>query len=421
MKALNQHELQTFVDTVNPALAGAQLQDILANDRGLALGFRKQSHFWLILDLIPNTPMLLLFQDEAPFKKGPKPKPLSLFLNSHGKNLLFEKMEVRSEWGRVVILHLRNSQKHVELEVRLIPKQSNLIVRAEGKSIAWEKPLDLKEAPALDYVPESRSLEQIHEEWLQEQSAVKSPRLDPVAQWEKQKGKDLEKKRKALTDIQKQLQAEKELLWYEAGEWLKEHRDLQGVPEHLRSCIDVEKGLSWNMENCFFKAKQAVQKKGGARERLLELEKEIAQLEKAQYSPKANKNNLNDLMKQTEARGRKLHLPSGAIAYCGKSGADNLALLRQAKAWDYWVHLKDYPGAHAIIHRHRDQVISDEELNEVSDWVARESLSSKSLIVGQKMAVVIVEARFVRPIKGDKLGRVTYHSERTLNLTLRQA
>ncbi|MNK06194.1 hypothetical protein D3C87_240860 [compost metagenome] len=419
MKALNQQELQTFVDTFNPVLEGAQLQDILSNDRGLALGFRKQVHFWLILDLVPNTPMMLLFQEECPFKKAAKPKPLSLFLNSHGKNLLFEKMEVLTSLGRVVRLFLKSSQKSVELEIRLIPKQCNLLVRADGKSIAWEKPLDLKEAPALDYVPEVRSLEEIHSEWLKEQNSSQKNSLDPVAQWEKQKEKDLEKKRKALVEIQKQLEAEKEILWYEAGEWLKAHGSLE-VPEHLTSFIDRRESLSWNMENCFFKAKQALQKKEGARTRLEELEKEVLFLEKSRYQDKSKKPVLVDLMKKADARGRKLHLKSGAIAYCGKSGADNLALLRQAKAWDYWLHLKDYPGAHAIIHRQRDQVISEEELNEVSDWVARESLSSKSLILGQKMAVVVVETRFVRPIKGDKLGRVTYHSERTLNLTLRQ-
>ena len=124
-------------------------------------------------------------------------------------------------------------------------------------------------------------------------------------------------------------------------------------------------------------------------------------------------------MQKTEARGRKLHLASGALAYCGRSASDNLALLRQARAWDYWFHLRDYPGAHAIIHRQRDQEISEKELQQVAEWVVKESVSSKSILDGQKLAVVIVECRFVRPIKGDRLGRVTYHSEKTLSFTLR--
>ncbi|HEX7674937.1 MAG TPA: DUF814 domain-containing protein [Bdellovibrio sp.] len=419
MKALTQQELQTFVSTFKPVLEGAQLQEVLVNDRGLALGFHRETSLWLILDLLPNNPMMLLFEESNPFKKGPKTKPVSLFLNSHGRNLYLVDIFIEEQWGRVVKIILKNSHKECELEIRLIPKQCNLIVKADGKQISWEKPLDLSEPPYVENPPEPRSLEELHEEWLAEQGSKQKPSLDPVAQWEKQKQKDLEKKRKALGEIQKQIESDKEVLWQQAGTFLKTHGTFD-VPSELEACIDRKQSLSWNIENTFGKAKQLAGKKEGARERLIELSEEIAKLEKSRYSEKTQKNQLVDLMQKTQARGRKFHLDSGAIAYCGKSAADNLALLRQAKAWDYWLHLKDYPGAHAIIHRQRDQEIPQSEVQEVAAWVARESLSSKSLMVGQKVAVVMVECRFVRPIKGDKLGRVTYHSEKTFHFTLRQ-
>lgn len=420
MKALTQAELQTFVSTLGPLLEGAQLQDILANDRGLALGFRKQSHFWLILDLHPPAPMVLLFEDECPFRKGPKPKPVSLFLNSHAKNLYFEKMWVEKSLGRVLKIALKNTAVSCEIEVQLIPKQCNLLVFADGKSIAWEKPRELSEAPVIENQEAGRSLEQIHEEWLAEQKAPAKTSLDPLAQWEKQKQKDLDKKRKAIGEIQKQIDSEEGSEWAAAGQALKYAGSLQ-VAEEWRPYINTSESLSWNIENCFRKAKLFQGKKEGARERLALVQKEIAQLEKSSYSPRAShKPVLVDLMQKAEARGRKLKLASGAIAYCGKSGADNLALLRQAKAWDLWLHLKDYPGAHAIIHRQREQIISEPEVIQVSEWLARESLSSKSLMIGQKMAVLVVECRFVRPIKGDKLGRVNYHSEKTLYFSVRQ-
>lgn len=418
MKALTQQELQHFVSYFQPILDGSQLQDVLVNDRGLALGFHSDVHYWMILDLMPNAPAMLLFEEECPFQKGAKSKPVSLFLNSHGKNLYFTSMKVLEEYGRVVQLVLKNSQIECELEIRLIPKQCNLIVKAHGKQVAWDRPMPLTSAPTVENPPAPRTLEEIHEEWLAEQRSVKKPSLDPVAQWEKQKKKDLEKKKKALGEIEKQIQSDAADFWYEAGQHLKTHGSLE-VPEHLLAYVDRAQSLSWNIERAFSKAKQLVQKKDGARERLVELKKEIEQLEKATFQTKAKKSSLDDLMQKTEARGRKHQLESGALAYCGRSAADNLALLRQAKAWDYWMHLKDYPGAHAIIHRQRDQLIPETEIQEVAEWVARESLSSKSLMVGQKVAVVLVECRFVRPIKGDKLGRVTYHSEKTFNFTLR--
>lgn len=418
MKALTQQELQHFVSYFAPILDGAQLQDVLVNDRGLALGFHARgSMYWMVLDLVPNAPVMLVFEDDCPFKKGSKPKPVALFLNSHGRNLYVTSMQVLEQYGRVVLLGLKNSSQDCEIEIRLIPKQCNVIVRSQGKQISWDRPLEMSAAPHVENPPEPRDLAALHEEWLAEQSGQKKPATDPVAQWEKQKQKDLEKKRKALAEIQKQIESDREQLWYEAGQYLKTHGVLD-VPEALKSCIDSKQNLSWNIENCFSKAKQIVGKKEGARARLDELLVEIQKLEATRYSEKEKKPALVDLMKKAEARGRKLHLDSGALAYCGKSAADNLALLRQAKAWDYWLHLRDYPGAHAIIHRQRDQMITDAEVQEVAAWVARESLSSKALIVGQKLAVVLVECRFVRPIKGDKLGRVTYHSERHLQVVI---
>lgn len=420
MKSLTLQELQNFIAYFAPILDGAQLQDVLVSDRGLALGFRQDIHYWMILDLVPNSPMMLVFEEECPFKKGPKAKPISLFLNSHAKNLYLTSLTVLEELGRVVGMELKNSQHECEIEIRLIPKQCNVIVKAHGKQIAWDRPLDLSAAPVLENPPASRTLEEIHEQWLAEQSSSQRSSLDPVAQWEKQKAKDLEKKKKALQEIQKQIDSDQHDRWYEAGQFLKAHGTLE-VPESLKPCVNLQESLSWNIENCFSKAKQLVGKKEGARERLIEVQAEIARLEKSSYQDKKNKPVLVDLMSKAEARGRKFQLPSGALAYCGKSASDNLALLRQAKAWDYWLHLKDYPGAHAIIHRQRDQEISGQEIQEVAEWVAKESLSSKSLMVGQKVAVVIVECRFVRPIKGDKLGRVTYHSEKTLSFTLRHS
>ena len=323
-----------------------------------------------------------------------------------------------TEFGRVVRLVLKNTQSECEVEIRLIPKQANVIVKAQGKSVAWDRPLELTPAPAVENPPASRRLEQIYEEWLAEQTSAQKPSLDPVAQWEKQKKKDLEKKTKALGEIQKQIESDAGEMWARAGDFFKTHGHLD-VPEELRAYVNREESLSWNIENAFTKAKQFQNKKEGARQRLEQLREEIARLERSRYQEKPAKAGLGDLMQKAEARGRKFSLPSGALAYCGKSAADNLALLRQAKAWDYWLHLRDYPGAHAIIHRQRDQLISEKEIQEVAEWVAKESLSSKSLMVGQKVAVVIVECRFVRPIKGDKLGRVTYHSERTLSFTLR--
>lgn len=420
MKALNQLEVEILAQFIQDTLKSHQLQEVVANDRGLALGFHGagQMH-WLVLDLIPNMPFMLLLKDYCPFKKGPKTKPVGLFLNSHGKGKYLFSVEVMTEFGRVVRLMLKGGVHEVELEIRLIPKQVNLIVRIDDKQIAWEKPLPLSAAPIIEQTLEARSLSTLTQEWNEffKGALVSKTSLDPRVQWEKQKEKDLIKKKKALGEIEKQISSGESDVWQRVGLELKTQGQLQ-ISEELQKYVDREKNLSWNIENAFSKSKQMVAKKEGARNRHGELLKEIEKLEKTQFTQKTNKPILQDLMKKTEARGRKLHLESGAVVYLGKSGADNLALLRQAKAWDLWVHLRDFPGAHAIIHKTREQLISEPELRQVANWVAKESLSSKSLSIGQKVEVIYVECRFVKPIKGDKLGRVNYHSEKSLLVPL---
>jgi predicted ribosome quality control (RQC) complex YloA/Tae2 family protein len=419
MKALSQIEIENLIECFRPLLDGAQLQDILVNDRGLALGFRKVFHYWMILDLVPNSPGIYVFESECPFKKGKKPKPVGLFLNSHGKNLHLAAMEVLKEYGRVICLRLKNTKQECEIEVRLIPKQSNVLVRAQGRCVTWNRPLQLGQIPQVE-APAPRSIEEIHHDWLEQEIGTQKPALDPEVQWEKKRTRDLEKKRKALDAIKLQIESEEFYLWRQAGEYLKMHGTLV-VPSELVAFVDAKKSLSWNIENCFSKSKQLNAKKEGARARLASVEQEILNLERAQFSAKQPPLKISDLMEKGDVRGRKLNLVSGAIAYCGRSANDNLNLLRKAKAWDYWLHLKDYPGAHAIIHRHRDQILPEDEILSVAKWVARESLTGKSYPEGQRVVVIFVECRFVRPIKGDKLGRVTYHSERTLSFTLRQS
>lgn len=425
MKAMNLLELKTLVTDLGILLKDAQLQDIISNDRGLALGFRGKKHYWLVLDLNPANPFCLVFPEFCPFTKASKPKPVALFLNSHGKNLYFRKISLEEDFGRVVTLELANSQISCQLKIILIPKQANLLVEAEGKKIAWEKPRELQKHLEPGELPVPRSLESLHAEWLAELQGGVRPAMDPKIQWEKKRDKDLGKKRKALLEIEALLKENPAAQLYELGAFLRglapEDFRPEKIPLSWQGSVDFKKNLFANIESVFEKAKQAAGKVQGTEARRDLLREEITQLESLSFEQSQRQRSerppVDDLMKSTEAKGRKLNLESGAIVYCGKSGADNLSLLRKAKAWDYWLHLKDYPGAHGIIHRSRDQEISFEELQKAALWVLKESMGSKLLLPGEKYAVVLVECRFVRPIKGDKLGRVTYHSEKQWMVT----
>jgi len=424
MKAMSLLELKTLVTQLEVLLRDTQLQEVISNDRGLALAFRGQKNHWLVLDLNPSNPFCLVFTEFCPFKKGSKPKPVALFLNSHGKNLYLRRIWLEENYGRVLKIELGNSQKTCVLDVILIPRQANLLVEAEGKKIAWEKPRELQMQGEIGELPTPRDLQEIHNEWRAELQGGVRPSIDPKMQWEKKRAKDLEKKRKALGEIESILKENASEKLFELGNYLKtltpEDFNPKTIPQEWHGSLDFKQKLFANIEKVFEKAKQVAGKVQGTEARRQIVLSEIEKLEKMTFEKSQSqgaRTKIDDLMKNTETKGRKLNLESGAIVYCGKSGADNLSLLRKAKAWDYWLHLKDYPGAHAILHRTRDQEISMEEIQKAALWVLKESITSKSMMAGEKYAVVLVECRFVRPIKGDKLGRVTYHSEKQFIVT----
>ncbi|MFN9065949.1 MAG: DUF814 domain-containing protein, partial [Bdellovibrionales bacterium] len=139
------------------------------------------------------------------------------------------------------------------------------------------------------------------------------------------------------------------------------------------------------------------------------------QMESGKWQPDAAQP--RKLMKKAEATGRNREI-KGFTASKGKSAQDNLALLRAAKAWDLWLHLRDYPGSHLILSLDKGQSVPQEVLNEAALWLAESSVKSKVKLSGMRFDVLVVECRFVRPIKGDKLGRVNYQNERVFTVIM---
>lgn len=403
LKSLGFWELKSYCRWLNEKLAGAQLQSVTTNDQAILLTFYKYETFGLLLSLTSNAPLMLV--TGAAFTIPKKTKPVGLFLNSHGKNLRWNEMAVVEELGRVVELVLSGGEREVILQIQLIPKAPNVIVAVNadhgkaGKTVAWEKPKET----APHQPPEETDVTIEWAEWCEEtlralfipnEKNRKNKDVDPRL-------KVIQKKQKALLTLREQLEQPVE------EEQRKRGQELQAEGQFEKA------------EEAFQKAKDSARKRSGTLERVSILEKELKDLNKnlreeafvpsLQEAPAGKKQ--KSLMEKSEAKGRRLTLEAGAEAWIGKSAKDNLALLRKAQAWDLWLHLKDYPGAHAIISHPRNSQIGQKDIQKVAEWVIRESL--KNEMMGARYEVVVVECRFVRPIKGDKLGRVTYHSARS--------
>ena len=436
-----------MVEFFSDELLGSQLQEIHASTEGLVLVFyrfvKQPKTAYLVFDLDIQFPFVGLYFSH-PWPALKKTVPVGLFLNSHAKNLALRELKLKSEQGRVLKLSLGESGLGYEpavLEFRLIPKQANLIVSKEKKSISWYPVKLLSDVlpQSADGVPEARSIPVILNDWYQrrgqgkkivasELTSAGKTADSPYEKWKMQKLKDLRKKQNALIAIESQIQDLLLFPWAEIGQHLKTY-GTQDLKNEWFQHLSFEMSVSKNIQNCFAKAKAAKVKIVGAQKRLAQVQAEIDALSDLSedvftkhliFLNQRQKKNSKASPRKVEGRFRKLVLEnnsfSGAICYMGKSAKDNLDLLRKAKAWDIWLHLKDYPSAHAIVHLNKDQVLPMAELKKVAQWLVKETFKEK--MPGTKYAVLYVECRHVRPIKGDKLGRVTHHDAREILIAL---
>lgn len=431
MKTPSFLELKTLVEYLSDELVDAQLQDVTGSDEGIVLSFyrfeKEPKMAYLVFDPDKPFPFLGLYTDN-PWPNLKKSKPVILFLKAHAKNHRFKSCEVFEELGRVVKIQMGEDCK---IEFRLIPKQANIIVTSGNKSISWY-PVNELAANDLSYTKaedeeEIRSVHYMFNQWLlrrgKNSKSENKNTVSPFEKWKKSREKDLAKKQKALVSIQDQIQKMKSEEWAKVGEFLKEN-NLRALPPEWSIYVDFKKTASVNMQNCFAKAKAAKAKLGGAEERLKIIKSEITSIsdiseEKFNEYLKRQQKKTTTGQRPVDGKLRKIHIEASSLtAYMGKSAADNMDLLRRSKPHDIWMHLKDYPSSHAIIHRQKTQKISDEDIKKIATWLLNESLSDKQRQLGGKFSVVSVECRHVKPIKGDKLGRVSYHNAREILIAL---
>ncbi len=420
------------------ALVGAQLQECVqtASESGAEIGLGFYHHgsvIWLWFDLRPSASVVVRRQDKPPGKK--LPRPLTLFLRSRflGRRLL--NVSLLAEHERILVFSFQRGKDEqevgvCEIEVRLLPHGQNLIARDGERSVCEFKPKELPQ-PFAEAAPGSvRTWEQIEEQWRalhQSPSALSkmaAQSVPVVTSRERDWHKAIEKKEKILLRLEEEIKEKSRSDFSELGEWLKAHATLD-VPEVWRELFNPKQTLSWNIEECFRRAKDNARKLKGTRARFEEVSKELERLKqtgpvssnRGEGSGAAEKKRSASLLVRSEARGRRFHVADDLEVYIGKSAEDNLRLLRKAQPFDYWMHLRERPGSHAILRRTRGRIVTDAEFLKVGVWVAEQSLKKRaSELKGERYDLLIVECRFVRPIKGDSLGRVHYTNDRVLTI-----
>ena len=413
MRAWTIAELDNVVNASQP-LIGLRLQEIQVSEQDLVLGFYSPGGLlWLWIDLNAVRPAMLPWA-ELPMHLPKRKSPLVLFLRAHFVDRVLRATRRRESEGRVVELIFGKPEDELRLEVRLIPHLRNVTARAGEKRVSWQKPKELAEStapPSPDKQP-LRGLDELREQW----SALRLGKGPGKTgkQVVSSREAELAKKKRARDKVLEDLKRKRELPYREVGDWLKARQTLE-VPRAWDPYVDKRRKLAWNIEECFAKARDIEGKIYGTEQRLELLEREIARLEQQKDAspgaapPKPKPQPLQD----AGADGRTLRLNEEITVVRGRSAADNLNLLRRARAWDYWFPLRDFPTGHAILFRNKGTAVSEKTVHQVVEWYVRQALGAKyKNHLGEKLQILIAECRFVRPIKGDKLGRVTYRDER---------
>ncbi len=425
MKALKISELDIVVRELQ-TLCGSRLQEAFVSNRDVILQFHSSKHGvrWLVVDLSPQSPSLWVL-DQVPFQWSKVKTPLSLFLRAHFKGMVLAEVKRDFLLGRVVYLSFESDQV-LQIEIRLFPHGQNVLLVSRNKKISLKKIQNLEvfsSASVGEGESVNLSYEDLKLQWLDHR--VKPLRKDKSKGLEREK--KIKKLEKSLVQQGNGLQLLKSFQWKRAGEELVRSQSLLETATEFPEHVDVDLGLSENIQICFEKHKKNLKKIAGAKQRMMELEEELAGLRlmsdeeflKLQNSRISHRQKSKGSQPQGSIKTRKLMVAGDLEFLVGKSAKDNMSLLRRARAWDYWFHLQDFPSAHGILFRHRNRQVSDQEAHLAARFLAETHADkNKNIHSGELLAVIWTESRFVRPVKGDKMGRVTHKNIRSLLVKL---
>ncbi|MCB0355588.1 MAG: hypothetical protein KDD40_01190 [Bdellovibrionales bacterium] len=409
MKRMNQKEIEDLVSRLR-SLIGARLNKVHCSAPLVIFEFfHQQKIYFMVIDLTPHLPMAILFVDKLPIKISNKHKPLTLFIKAHFDGKILSNVEYEPAWGRIFKLSFQHNSQQIEF--RLFPHGQNVIAATDDKKVSWTKPKELNEqilTPNEEY--EVRSSQVLRDLWLENRNTKKTKNTQEPEKLLKDERK---KRQKALAKIKNEMeqQAQKQQLWAQMANALSENLNSYNLQVPWQGLYDESLSAPLNMQKAFSQVKLSNKKLNGLNERFNKLAAEIENLSLDKIKKKTQ---LKKTAPQVSVKGKSWTLDSGLRVVVGRNAKENTDLLRKAKAWDLWMHLKDFPGAYGIIFRQKKQAVNDKELREVAAWVAKMSLKNKwEQFKGQKLIILVAECRFVQPIKGDKLGRVTYKNEKT--------
>lgn len=444
--AMNLLEIDETVNDIQQGL-GFRVQSVSLYDKTLVLKlWQNHVSYFLILSIRFGQQGAFLLQDLGRVKIKNEKKPLSLFANTHFKEAVFLDVSRDEDIGRQIEFHFTNSDNEdLKIKLCLIPSALNISVHKGDRSVSLNKPKELPKVGSVNKEQlKSRPLEELKRPWLEEFSVQRKGLSNPLSQADTSSGRQkpsveglmgstagdsksqvsgldvaLQKKRKAIMKVRQDLKDKSKSDFYDFAMLLT--TDLQAAKHKFPELYDDKVNKHKLKDKYFEKHKALAAKRERVEERLAVLEKELFKLENLTEEDWQSEQTQKERFKvdsKAPVKTRKLEVTSDLVAYYGKSALDNMKLLRSAKAWHYWFHIKDIPSSHMIVLRDKTRTLSSEEIKKACQWFVSEIGGAKPGSAEAVIEILMTECRFVKPIKGDKLGRVNYSHEQVFRLRL---
>ncbi len=423
IEAMNVLEIDESIDDVKKAL-GFSVQSVSFYNKTLVLGlWQNHVRYSLVLSIRLGHQSVCLVDQKNKVKS--EKKPLLLFANTHLKNTWLIDITRDHKAGRLVELSFASpDSKNIKLAISLIPSVLNISIFSGSKVVHFQKPKPLPESGHLDFAHlKVRDLDSLKKKWSQEfsldskssnkKTSVKNKSIKTIDQ-------ELIKKKNAIEKVRGDLKNKKNNDFYEFATLLSENPSQ--AKKSFPAYFDASKNVHKLKDLYFDKHKVSLVKQARIESRIAELQEEVKSLElmtDSQWQAQQSKQESFKVSFKHPVKTRKLQVASDVIAYLGKSAQDNLKLLRSAKAWHLWLHIKDLPSAHMILFKDKARILSDQEIHKACVWLLSEAKPGQSSGLSQGLVeVLITECRYVRPVKGDKVGRVNYTHEKVYRLRL---
>lgn len=372
---------------------------------------------WHLFSKKKYSQRLVLGRQKELFRKTNKKTPALLFLKSHfvGQRVRAVRLESRPPYEVLVISFFEEAY----IELTLNPGAGNLSMKCHEKTISTQNPKWMR--PGRPPVPFLKSA--LCESAKPVFNSIGKQLPTEEAQNTKQPLAET-KLLKAIAKVETELadkQTDELRNWAHKIETEVSVLNSVDIPEKIKKLIRSGGTRFQIVDQLFALAKKQEAKVAGTNKRLQQLRQQLQEIQnrgpqqafalqsKAAPVRKIKAGEVKEIRLRTFDLGVDLKLE------IGKSAVENLKLLREARPFDLWIHLKDEVGAYGIIRRNRGRDLQQSEVVKAALFLLafEQRIQAQKLKVEQtgNFSLLVAECRYVRPVKGAK-GLARYTNEK---------